>query len=213
MSSTSGGSSSAGTAIAIGLVDSSMSTPPPRRQVVGVPDSEIQPDHIVFDRHRGIDGRRSGMIPAAHPGPADAVLARQCNGFLHRARHDEAAEAVVAVDQRRRLAAANDADIGVGVEAARLDAADVLRQAKDAVPVGNPKHPKPPSVGGALGCRRCDADGAVGRGDKPDQLLDRDPGGAIRVFGHDGAALTALRQRLGAGSAGQRLLNQRLILG
>src|SRR5436309_13419180 len=111
MSRTSGGSSNAGTATAIGLVDKSMSTPPQGRQVVGVADREIEPDHVVRDRHRGIDRGGAGMIAVAGADPADAVVASQRDRLLDGAGYDVAAEPVIAIDDSGRTRLPDDRDL------------------------------------------------------------------------------------------------------
>jgi hypothetical protein len=101
--------------------------------------------------------------------------------------YDEAAKSVIAIDQRGGFRTADDLDVGRCVQPARLDAADILRQAEDAVPVGAA------DVGGGHQFRRLcrirlrDARGAIGGVDKADQLGVRD---ARRVWfyvvRHDG---------------------------
>jgi hypothetical protein len=146
--------------------------PAPRRQVVGVADCEIDPDHVVGERHRGIDRGGAGMVAMPHPDPADAVVARQVDRGLDRAGDHQAAEAVVAIDQR-----------------GGLDAADILRQPKHPVPVGAR------DVGGGhqLRCplcrRRRNTDRPVGGGDKAGQRRRRDARRSGSFLGHSPSPL------------------------
>jgi len=41
--------------------------------MVSVADREIEPDHVMRERHRGIDRGGAGMVAAPHTDPADAV--------------------------------------------------------------------------------------------------------------------------------------------
>src|SRR5207237_6845822 len=74
----------------------------PGRQVVGVADREIEPDHVVLERHRGVDRGGAGMIAVAGADPADAIVAGQRDRLLDGAGYDEAAEAVIAIDHGGR---------------------------------------------------------------------------------------------------------------
>jgi hypothetical protein len=76
------------------------------------------------------------MVRATHADPADPGFARERNRGVRGAAHHEMAHAVVAVDQRRRRSGLGDGDIRLGVEAAGADAADILRQAEDAMRIG-----------------------------------------------------------------------------
>jgi hypothetical protein len=76
------------------------------------------------------------MVRAPHADPRDAGLFRHRDRFARGARHHEMAHAVVAVDERGRRRALRQRDVGVFVEAARLQPADILRQPENAVAVG-----------------------------------------------------------------------------
>ena len=108
----------------------------PHRHVVGIGDRGVEPDHAVLDRHRRIEPRRARMVRSAHADPADAGVARERDRGVGGAAHHQMAHAVVAVDQRGRRRGLGDRDVRLGVEPAGADAADILRQAKDAVGVG-----------------------------------------------------------------------------
>src|SRR4051794_5444035 len=142
--------------------------------MIGVADREIEPDHVVLERHRGVDRGGAGMIAVAGADPADAIVASQRDRLLDGAGYDEAAEPVIAIDDSGRPRLPDHRDLGPRVEPARLDAADVLRQAKDAVPVGAA------DVRGGHQLRRLrrirlrNADRAIGGVDKADQVGVRD---------------------------------------
>src|SRR5436190_19984564 len=104
--------------------------------MIGVADREIEPDHVVLERHRGVDRGGAGMIAVAGADPADAIVARQRDRLLDGAGYDEAAEAVIAIDHGGRPGLPDHRYLRARVKPARLDAADVLRQAEDAMPVG-----------------------------------------------------------------------------
>ena len=76
------------------------------------------------------------MVAELRVDPAYAGAARLFDGHLGRAFHDEVAHAVVAVHKRGGGLFAHHADVRPHIEAAGLDAADVLRQPGDAVSVG-----------------------------------------------------------------------------
>ncbi len=104
--------------------------------MIGVADGEIQPDHVVGERHAGVERCRTGMIAQLRTDPGDAGGARLCNGDIGRARHHQMSHAVVAVDQRRAGALLHHADRGLYVQAAGLDAAGIRHETGDPMPVG-----------------------------------------------------------------------------
>ena len=107
----------------------------PGRQVIVAADGEVKPDHVVMQRHGDVERRRAGMIAHARADPADAgglgLLDRQMRG----AAHDQVAHGIVAVDERGRGPVADHADVGLGVDAAGANAADIERQPDHAVGV------------------------------------------------------------------------------
>ena len=103
--------------------------------MVGVADREIKPDHVVGKRHGRVQRGRAGMVGELRVDPCDAGRARLFDGDLGRALHDEMTHAVVAVQKRGAGLLAHHADVGPDVEAARLDAAGILRQPAHAVSV------------------------------------------------------------------------------
>ena len=86
-------------------------------------------------RHLGIDAGGAGVVRVRRADPGDAVVAREGDRGLGGAAHHQVAHAVVAIDQRGRGRGLVDLDIRPRVDGARLVAADVVRQAEDAVRV------------------------------------------------------------------------------
>ena len=111
--------------------------PAPRRQMIGIADREIEPDHIVRQRHAGVQRRRAGMVAELRAHPCDPGGARFLDGHLRGALHDQVSHAIVAIEQGRRELLTHDMDVGPDVEAAGLDTAGILRQPADAVSVGS----------------------------------------------------------------------------
>jgi 5-methyltetrahydropteroyltriglutamate--homocysteine methyltransferase len=142
----------------------------PGRQMVGVADREVEPDHVVGERHRGINRGGARVVAVPHADPADPARLRDLDRGLRRALHRERTRTVVAVDECGRCPGSLDPDVGGRVHAARLDAPDILRQAEDAVPIGpgeiGPQH----QLGGRRGVTIAQADRPVGGGDKGLQL-------------------------------------------
>ena len=103
--------------------------------MVGVADREIEPDHVVGERHGRVERGRAGVVAELRVDPGDACGARLLDRDLGRALHHEMAHAVVAVHKRGGGLLAHHADVRPDVEAAGLDAAGILRQPADAVPV------------------------------------------------------------------------------
>ena len=105
----------------------------PGRQMVVTADREIEPDHVMGERHHGIERRRTRVVahPRAHPGDACAfrLLDRRHGGKAH----DQVADAVVAVDEGGGRPLLHDSDIGTRVDSARLEASQIERQANHAV--------------------------------------------------------------------------------
>ena len=101
----------------------------PRRQVVVAADGEIEPDHVMGERHHGVERRRPGMVAhsRAHPGNACSfcLLDRRHRGKPH----DQVAHAVVAVDKRGGRTLFYDPDMRTRVDSARLQAPKIKRQA------------------------------------------------------------------------------------
>ena len=91
-------------------------------------DREIQADHIVSERHCYVKRRRPGVIAHARAYPADSgslgLFDRQFGG----ATHHQMTHAVVAVDQRHRIALADHANVRCGIDATGAQAANVKRQ-------------------------------------------------------------------------------------
>src|SRR5256885_15994016 len=114
--------------------------------MIGVADREIEPDHVVLERHRGVARGGAGMIAVAGADPADAIVASQRDRLLDGAGYDEAAEPVIAIDDSGRPRLPDDRDLGPRVEPARLDAADILRQAQEPAPPGAPGCPGGPQI-------------------------------------------------------------------
>jgi hypothetical protein len=108
----------------------------PYRHVVGIGDRGIETDHAVRDRHRRIKPRSAGVVRSAHADPGDAGIPRERDRGIGGAAHHQMAHGVVAVDQRRRRRGPGYGDARLGVEAASTDAADILRQTKNAVGIG-----------------------------------------------------------------------------
>ena len=108
----------------------------PGRQVVGVADREVEPDHVMRQRHRRIERCRTGVVGELRVDPGDAGRARLFDRHFGRALHHQMTHAVVAVQHGGREMVVHDADIGPDVEAAGLDAPDILREPGDAMAVG-----------------------------------------------------------------------------
>jgi hypothetical protein len=101
--------------------------------VIVAADSEIQPDHVVLERHGDIERRRTGMIAHARADPADAGRLALFDCKLRRAPHHQMAHAIVAVDQSGGRPVAHHADIRLGIDAAGADAPHVKRQSDHTV--------------------------------------------------------------------------------
>jgi hypothetical protein len=107
----------------------------PRRQMVGVADREIQPDHVVRQWHARIKRRRTGMIAELRAHPPNAGGAGLFDGHCGGTLHDEVPHAVIAIDQRRAGVLTHHMNVWPGIEAACPDTAGILRQTADAVSV------------------------------------------------------------------------------
>ena len=70
------------------------------------------------------------------PDPGDAGFTREFDRDLGGPRHHQMTHAVIAIDESRGGRGAFHLDIGRRINAARLDAQDILRQAENAVRVG-----------------------------------------------------------------------------
>ena len=74
-------------------------------------DREIEADHVVRERHHGVERRRARMVAHSRADPADAcLLGLRDRGHGGKA-HDEMAHAVVAIDERGGRPLLYDADI------------------------------------------------------------------------------------------------------
>jgi hypothetical protein len=166
--------------------------PAPRRQVVRVADREVEPDHVVRERHARIERRRPGVVAPLRPDPGDAGGARLLDREVGGPLHHEVAHPVVAVHERHPGALAQDADVRAHVDPARLDAPHVRRQPDHPVAVG--------ALQVGLGHQAAErarvvcgnADALEGRGDEVAQTLERDAGGR-RVQSGPAARLTTGR--------------------
>ena len=108
----------------------------PRRQMVGAAHRHVEADHVVRERHVGIERRRACVIAplSAHPCHARGLRFFDC--ALGGKFHHQMAHAIVAVHQRHACRFALNVNVGLNVNRARLDAADVLRQAKHTMAFG-----------------------------------------------------------------------------
>ncbi len=108
----------------------------PWRQVVGAADGDVEADHVAGERHHGIERRRAGMVAVVSADPGDAG----CRGLLHRqlggAAHHQMTQRIVAIQHRHGGALFFHRNGRTGVDAAGLNALDILRQPENAVAVG-----------------------------------------------------------------------------
>jgi hypothetical protein len=104
--------------------------------VIVAADGEVEPDHVVGERHHGVERGRPGMIAHACADPADPRPLRLFDGEFRGPAHHQMAHAVVAVEERGRRPLFEHLDVGVPVDAAGLDSAHIERHAEHAVGVG-----------------------------------------------------------------------------
>ena len=105
----------------------------PGRQMVVAADREIEPDHVVGERHHRVGSGRARMVAHARADPGDAVVLRLLDRGHGGETHHQMADAVVAIDQRGRRPLPHDADIRTRIDPARLQAPRIDRQADHAV--------------------------------------------------------------------------------
>jgi hypothetical protein len=108
----------------------------PRRQVVRVPDAEVEAAHSGGGGHPRVQQRRTRVIAHPHADPGDAAPARLLDRGPGGEVHHEVSHAVVAVDERHPGLLAQHADVRLEVHAAGADPPDVVRHPEDAVAVG-----------------------------------------------------------------------------
>ena len=96
---------------------------------------EVEPDHVMGERHGDIKRRGPGMIAHARPDPTDTGFLSFFDCQYCGAVHYQMAHAVVAVDQRHRCAFADDANIRRGIDAAGAQPAYVKRQPNHAMSI------------------------------------------------------------------------------
>jgi hypothetical protein len=140
------------------------------------------------------------MVRTPHADPADARFARKRDRGVRGAAHHEMAHAVVAVDQRRRGRGFRDGDPRLCVEAAGADAADILRQAKDAVGIGAGEVGLGHQLGDLAGIGRRKPDGAERIGSEGRDRARGEP--VIRIL----LAGTVVHQRTSVADAGKRIM-------
>ena len=104
--------------------------------MIRVSHREVEPDHVVRQRHARVEGCRTCVVAVMHAHPCDAAMFRFRNGGLRRGFHHEMAHAVVAVDESHAVALALDADVWMEIDAAGANSTHVLRQSEYAVPLG-----------------------------------------------------------------------------
>jgi hypothetical protein len=107
-----------------------------RRQMVIAADREIEPDHVVCERHHGVERRRPGIIAHARPDPSDARVFGLGDCGLGGKTHDQMTHGVVAVHEGGRSALLHDPNVRTQIDAAGLDAPHVERQAEHPVGIG-----------------------------------------------------------------------------
>ena len=120
------------------------------------------------------------MVAVAHRNAGNAVLLRLAAADIHRAGGYDRAETVAAVNRGGKRRFMHDADVGVGIGAALLDALDVILHTENAVGV----HTADVGVQQTAGQRRRILIGKTiffkNRGDEPLKLVYR----YIQFFGH-----------------------------
>ena len=104
--------------------------------MVGVAYREIKADHVVRHRHAGVERRGPRMVAPLRAHPRDASRLGFFNRFFGGEFHHQMAHAVITVDERHARRFALNRDVRLDVDRAALDAADVLRQAENAVAFG-----------------------------------------------------------------------------
>src|SRR5919106_259795 len=107
----------------------------PGWHVVGAADRHVDPDHVPGKRHHGIERCRASMIALPDADPPDACALSFLDGDLCGKPHDQVPHAIVAVYESRRIGFLNRPDVGSHVYPAGSNAANVLRQAEDPMPV------------------------------------------------------------------------------
>ncbi len=93
-------------------------------------------DHVGFERQRGIDTGRAGVARHAASDPGNTAFARELNGSLRRARHNQMAHAVVAVDKCRRRSGSVDGDVGPRIGRTEFQPLHILHQTEHAMCIG-----------------------------------------------------------------------------
>ena len=69
--------------------------------MVAAADCEVEPDHVVLERHGDVKRRRPGMVAHAGADPTDAGGLGLLDSEMGSLAHYQVAHGVVAVDQRR----------------------------------------------------------------------------------------------------------------
>ena len=96
---------------------------------------EINPDHVVGERHHGIERGRTRVIAHARAHPGNACLRCLLDGCHRSKAHDQMPDAIIAIDQGACRPLPDDADIRTRIDPARLEPAQIDRQPDHAVGV------------------------------------------------------------------------------
>ena len=107
----------------------------PGRHVIGAAIGAVKRNQVFLRRHGDIGRGRTRMVRSARADPGAARFQRLVDGKPRRVLHHQVAHGVVAVHHGGGGGFRHGGDVGGDVDAAGLDAFDVLREAENAVGV------------------------------------------------------------------------------
>ena len=172
----------------MGLVPSRFSVEP--RQMVVAADREVEPDHVMGERHHGIERRRARVVAHACAHPGDACAFRLLDRRHRGKAHDQVADAIVAVDKGGGRPLLHDPDIRTRVDPARLETSQIKRQANHTVGIAATQIGLDHQIGDHLRVLGAKAGGLEGALDESCQRRRRDARriGDVRGLGIAGDA-------------------------
>ena len=109
--------------------------PAPGRQVIGVANREVKPNHVFVERTPRIQGSWPSMVAVAGTDPGHARLTRLSNRKIDGPRNDQMPHAVITIDHRHRRSFFHHPNLRIPIDATCLNPLRIRWQSDHAMAI------------------------------------------------------------------------------